>query len=100
MRRVVYVMQVAFWTSVPLLAVSLAVSWLLDDLVWPAKVLWAVVVVSSAFLTAREYRLMPKEGGESPAEARRRLETLVYPVVLVLACSLPAFQVLPFRLPF
>jgi hypothetical protein len=38
---------------------------------------------------------VPGEGGDSPAEARRRLETLVYPVVLVLACSLPAFQFLP-----
>jgi hypothetical protein len=55
-------MQVAFWTSVPLLAVFVAVTWLLDDLVWPAKALWVVVVVSSAFLTAREYSLMPKEG--------------------------------------
>jgi hypothetical protein len=61
-RRVVNVMQVAFWTSVPLLAVFVAVTWLLDDLVWPAKALWVVVVVSSAFLTAREYSLMPKEG--------------------------------------
>ena len=55
MRRVVNVMQVAFWTSVPLFAVYLAVSWALGEvpLGWPGVPLWCVVVISSGFLTAR-----------------------------------------------
>jgi hypothetical protein len=96
MRRLVSVMQVAFWASVPLFVAALAASWLLGELVWPAMLLWPVVILSSAFLTAREYRLVPRDGGESPAEARQRLEAVVYPVVLVLACSLPALQIADF----
>ena len=96
--RLVYYTQVAFWASTPLFAGWLAVSWALGEssFAWPGVVLWCVVVGSSGFLTARDYRLMPREGGDSPVEARRRLETSAYPVVLVLACSVPAFQGLPF----
>ena len=52
-RRVVYVMQVAFWTSVPLFAVYVAVSPRDGLLGWPGKALLYVVMASSAFLTAR-----------------------------------------------
>jgi hypothetical protein len=98
MRRDVYLMMVAFWTSVPLFAVSLAVSWSQRELGWPGEVLWVVVMVSSAYLTARLCPLFPREGegSESPAKARQTLETLVYPIVLVFSCSLTGFQMLPF----
>ena len=100
MRRDVYLMMVAFWTSVPLFAVSLAVSWSQHDLVWPGEVLWVAVLASSAFLTGRLCPPFPRpregEGSESPAEARQTLETLVYPIVFVFSCSLLGFQIFPF----
>ena len=98
MRRDVYLMMVAFWTSVPLFAVSLAVSWSRHALVWPAEVLWVVVVASSAFLTGRLCPLFPREGegSESHAEARQTLETLVYPIVFVFSGTLLGFQTFPF----
>ena len=93
MRRVVYVMQVAFWTSVPLFAVYLAVSPRDGRLGWPGETLLYVVVVSSAFLTAR--LALPatsrEEGGElggAGSAARRVSEWLVYAIVLYLAVYL------------
>ena len=98
MRRDIYLMMVAFWTSVPLLALSLAVSWSQGDLLGPGEVVWVVVLASSAYLTVRLSLLYPREGegSESPTEARQRLETLVYPIVLVFSWSLPGFQLFPF----
>ena len=99
MRRDVYLMMVAFWTSVPLLAVSLAVSWSQRDLGWPGEVLWVVVLASSAYLTVQLCPLFPREGeggSESHAEARQTLETLVYPIVFVFSGSLLGFQIFPF----
>ena len=98
MRRDVYLMMVAFWTSVPLFAVSLAVSWTQHDLVWPGEVLGWAVVTSSAYLTVRLSPSFPGEGegSESPAEARQTLETLVYPIVFVFSCSLLGFQIFSF----
>ena len=40
MRRVVTIMQVAFWTSVPLLAVYLVVTPRDGRIGWPGEVLW------------------------------------------------------------
>ncbi len=99
MRRDVYLMMVAFWTSVPLLAVSLAVSWSQRELGWPGEVLWMVVLASSAGLTVRLCPLYPREGeggSESPAEARQTFEKLVYPIVFVFSGSLLGFQIFPF----
>ena len=102
MRRDVYLMMVAFWTSVPLFAVSLAVSWSRHDLVWPTEVLLGVVLASSAYLTVRVCLLLqfPREGegSESPASfaTRQTLETLVYPIVLVFSWFLLGFQIFPF----
>ena len=100
MRRDVYLMMVAFWTSVPLFAVSLAVSWSRHHVVWPTEVLLGVVLASSAYLTVRLCPLFPREGegSESPASfaTRQTLETLVYPIVLVICCSLLGFQIFPF----
>jgi NADH:ubiquinone oxidoreductase subunit 5 (subunit L)/multisubunit Na+/H+ antiporter MnhA subunit len=98
MRRDVYLMMVAFWTSVPLLAVSLAVSWSQRELGWPGAVLWVVVLASSAYLTVRLCPLFPREGegSESHAEARQTLETLVYPIVFVFSGTLLGFQTFPF----
>ena len=50
-------MMVAFWTSVPLFAVSLAVIWPQRVLPLPVAILWLVVLASSAFLTVRAGRL-------------------------------------------
>jgi hypothetical protein len=90
MRRVVKVMQVAFWTSVPLFAVYLAVTPRDGRLGWPGVALLYVVLVSSAFLTAR--LALPassrEEGVElagSSSAARRVSEWLVYAIVLYLA---------------
>ena len=91
MRRDVYLMMVAFWTSVPLFAVCLAVSWPLRDLAWPVVVLWVVVVVSSAYLTPQAFPLVLRVGVRS--EARQTSESLVYPITLLLAFPLPAFQI-------
>ncbi len=84
-------MMVAFWTSVPLFAVILAVSWLRRDLGWPAEVLWGVVVASSAYLTFQAFAPVPGEGGRG--EARWTTESLVYPIILTLALLLVGFQV-------
>jgi hypothetical protein len=93
MRGVVYVMQVAFWTSVPLLAVYLAVSPRDGRLGWPGEALLYAVLVSSAFLTAR--LALPaasrEQGGELPepsSAAQRVSEWLVYAIVLYLAVYL------------
>jgi hypothetical protein len=83
MRRDVHLMMVAFWTSVPLFAVYLAVSWPHYDLAWPGVVLWVVVVASAAYLTVRLRTLVPREGESS--EARQTSESLVYPITLLLA---------------
>jgi hypothetical protein len=102
MRRDVYLMMVAFWTSVLLFTVSLAMSWSRRDLVWPGEVLLGVVLASSAYLTVRVCLLLqiPREGegSESPASfaTRQALEPLVYPIVLVICCSLLGFQIFPF----
>ncbi len=93
MRRVVNVMQVAFWTSVPLFAVYLAVTSGDGRLGLPGRVLLYVVLVSSAFLTAR--LALPaasrEEGGEFPepgSVAPRVSEWLVYAIVLYFAVYL------------
>jgi hypothetical protein len=107
MRRVVNVMQVAFWTSVPLFAVYLAVSWpgspSEGHLGWPGKALLYVVVTSSGFLTARLSLPAPsrKEGWALPEPSsarspRRASEWLVYPIVLYLAVYLLSSQILFF----
>ena len=87
MRRDVYLMMVAFWTSVPLLAVSLAAIWPQRDLPWPVTILWLVVMASSAFLTLQgfSWSVSPEQEGER-GETRRKVEWLVYPITLFLAC--------------
>jgi hypothetical protein len=95
-------MQVAFWTSVPLFAVYLAVSWALSEgpLGWPGEVLLYVVMASSAFLTARLYLPAPsreKGGGLSEPRStgfpRSASEWLVYAVILYLAVYLHSSQI-------
>lgn len=83
MRSAVHFALVAFWTSVPLFAVGLAVSWPRRDLGWPAEVLWVIVVASSAFLTFRAPA--SAENTDTRGELRWDSESLVYPFVLVLA---------------
>ena len=92
-RRVVYVMQVAFWTSVPLFAVYVAVSPRDGLLGWPGKALLYVVMASSAFLTARLSLAAAsrEEGGGLPepsSVAPRVSEWLVYAIVLYFAVYL------------
>ena len=87
MRRDVYLMMVAFWTSVPLFAVSLAAIWPQRDLPWPVTILWLVVMASSVFLTVQGYsRSEPPEHEDERGETRRKVEWLVYPITLFLAC--------------
>ena len=98
MRRVVNVMQVAFWTSVPLFAVYLAVSPRDGRLGWPGIALLYVVLVSSAFLTALlALPAAPQEEGVefagSGSAARRVSEWLVYAIVLYVAVYLVASQI-------
>jgi len=95
MQRVTNVMQVAFWTSVPLFAVYLAVTPRDGRLGWPGEVLWWVVVGSSAFLTAREFLPVPGEIGATfgTGPIRRRSEALAYPVVLFLAVYLVVYRI-------
>ena len=90
MRRDVHLMTIAFWTSVPLFAVSLALSGPPRDLAWPVVVLWVVVVASSAYLTPQAFPPVPREGERG--EARQTSESLVYPITLLLASSLYASQ--------
>ena len=59
MQRADYLMTIAFWTSVPLYAVALAVFW--PHLGVPGVFVWAVVVTSSAFLTFRAFVPWPGE---------------------------------------
>jgi hypothetical protein len=92
MRRDVYLMMVVFWTSVPLFAVSLAVSWPPYDLRGFAVVLWVVVLVSSAYLTPQAFPPVPREGVRS--EAQQTSESLVYPITLLLASYLAGFHIL------
>jgi hypothetical protein len=94
MRRVVTIMQVAFWTSVPLLAVYLALTPRDGRLGWPGEVLWWVVLNTSAFLSAWAFPPVPGEIGGTPSAGtiRRRSEALAYPVVLFLAVYLVGFQ--------
>ena len=93
MQRVANVMQMAFWTSVPLFAVYLALSPRDGRLGWPGEALLYVVLVSSAFLTARLALPAPsrEEGGElagSGSAARRTSDWLVYAIILYLAVYL------------
>lgn len=53
MPRIVYVVQVAFWVSVPLFAVYLSVSPRDNGLGWPGEALLCVVIASSVFLTVQ-----------------------------------------------
>ena len=76
-------MVVAFWTSVPLLAVALAASWPQRNLGWSGVALWLVVMVSSAFLTAQDFRTL----------ALRFSEWLVYPATLCVAFYLLLFEI-------
>jgi hypothetical protein len=95
MRRIVNVMQVAFWTSVPLFAVYLAVTSGDGRLWWPGEVLWWVVLASAAFLTAWAFPPVPgeNEGPPSAGPIRRGSEAPAYPVVLFLAVYLVASQI-------
>lgn len=77
-------MLVAFWTGVPLLAVALAVSWPQFDLGLSGVVLWLVVMVSSAFLTAQDFRTL----------TLRFSEWLVYPITLCGAFYLLLFEII------
>ena len=86
-------MQVIFWTSVPLFAGYVAVSWALgaEPLgAWPGVALWLVVLASSAYLTPQVFPPVSDEGVHSEARAS---ELLVYPITLLLASSLYAYQV-------
>jgi hypothetical protein len=87
-------MQVIFWTSVPLFAVYLAVSWALGAHTlasWPGITLWLVVVASSAYLTPQAFPPVSDEGVHSEARAS---EALVYPITLLLAASTFAYRML------
>ena len=94
MRRDVHLAMVAFWTSTPLFAGALAMSWARYDLGWPGVFLWSVMVVSSGFLTFREFIPMPKEGDRG--EARRAPEWLAYPLVFGLTFPLFFMHNAPF----
>jgi len=93
MRRDVHLAMVAFWTSAPLFAVYLAVSWPQRHLPWPVEVLGSVVVVSSTYLTAWSFSPALREGG---GQVRRTSEALAYPIALLLASYLLASQILFF----
>lgn len=83
-RLVVYVMQVSFWTSVPLFAMYLLVSWALSAdpfASWPGIALWLVVLASSAYLAPQAFPPVSDEGMHSEPRAS---ETLVYPIILLL----------------
>lgn len=93
MRRIVNVVQVAFWAGIPLFAVYLAVTPRDGRLGWPSVVLQCAVLASSAFVTARLALPTPsqEEGAEltDPGSAARRVsEWLVYAIVLYLAVCL------------
>jgi hypothetical protein len=99
MGRVLNVVQGAFWTSVPLFAVYLAVTPRDGRIGWPGEVLWWIILFSSAFLMVRVSPLMvSREEGEEFQETggvrplRRTSEWLAYPVVLCLAVFLFASQ--------
>jgi len=96
MRRDVYLMMVTFWTSAPLFAVFLALSWPPRNLGWPGAVLWSVVVTSSMFMTVREAFLPPMSEKGEHGKARQTSEWLVYPIIFVLASGLVGFQILSF----
>ena len=93
MRQVANIMQVIFWTSVPLFAVGMAISWALnaDPLAWPGRPLWIVVLASSGCLTLAMQAGADVSEEEVSGEARAS-ETLVYPITFILAVLLPAFQ--------
>jgi len=95
MPRAFHSMLVAFWISVPLFAVVLAVSWPRRDLGWPAGVLWVVVVASSAYLTFRAFAPVASLGEDGRGEARWTSESLVYPITLALAVLPVALQIYP-----
>jgi hypothetical protein len=96
-RRDVYLMTVAFWVSLPLFAVYVAVSWPPTDLGWPGAVLCLVVVVSSAYLTVKAFPSVPRGPGERDAvEWRVKTEALVYPIAFFFAVSLPALHYIYF----
>jgi hypothetical protein len=88
MRRVANVMQVIFWTSVPLFAVYLAVSSVLsvDSPAWLGWALWMVVLASSAYLASQAFPPVSDEGVHSEARASG---SLVYPITLFLASLAP-----------
>jgi hypothetical protein len=83
MQRVVHLAMMAFWTSVPLSAVALAISW--PHLGWPGVFLWCVVVASSAFLTV--WSFPPVVGEDAHSEARWTWESVLYPVILFYAIN-------------
>lgn len=68
-------MTVAFWTSVPLFAVYLAVTPSDGRLGLPGWVLWCVVVDSSAFLTA--CLALPAPSGEEGGAREVRFERVL-----------------------
>jgi hypothetical protein len=94
MGRVLNVVQGAFWTSVPLFAVYLAVTPRDGRIGWPGEVLWWIILFSSAFLTAWSFPPVPGEIGGTPSSGsdRRGSEALAYPVVLFLAVHLVGAQ--------
>jgi len=97
-RRDVHLAMVAFWTSVPMFAVYLAVSWtgLYRPLWWLGALLWAVVVTSSAYLTVLLWSFPLLEGERSGLRHRRTSEALVYPVAFCLACLAIGYQFMAF----
>jgi hypothetical protein len=91
MQRASNIMQVIFWTSVPLFGVCVAVSWSLgvDPLAWPGRALWLVVLASSACLTPQAFPPVSDEG--VPREPWT-YEPLVFPITLLVASSLYAYD--------
>ena len=98
MRRDVHLAMVAFWTSVPMFAVYLAILWSGVDqpLGWLGALLWAVVVTSSAYLTVLLWSFPLVEGERGGLRHRATSEALVYMVVFCLACLAIGLQLMTF----
>jgi hypothetical protein len=93
----VNVVQVAFWASVPLLAVYLAASWVLPGCShgWLGYLLWSAAAAPSAYLTLRFFPPPEEEVARDGMRRRRALEALVYPVALCLVFLPRAYQLMP-----
>jgi hypothetical protein len=99
MGRVVNVMQLAFWASVPLFGAYLAASWELRwcSPWWVGFLLESVVVASSAYLTVRFFhQLFPHPAEEArDGSSRRTSEVVVYPAACCLALLPWGLQTMP-----